>query len=274
MGFSGFESRYYSLFPSLCEDMSRAVELQILLSSIAFKYMADGHVHHCHIPGTPFVESERRQIFFGAAIGLPTFFVKKDTPNRFLHRILQRTRKIRSSRRYPGYTRVTSREYLFALIDMIEEECKDLIDILNCQEVLDDLRIRIGDPYKSSACGKLVGAIIGSHKRPRHYCAKDFNTQAEKYYRTDLNSSLLAEAWHFFRADVKDLYKNHYTDDFDLPKLLLTEKNSSCDPDSFLKQKWEKLTRKELTDRDCSQLIQLLIAAEHKDSLRGGQRDN
>jgi hypothetical protein len=30
------------------------------------------------------VESERRQILFGAAVGIPTFFVQRDSSNTFL----------------------------------------------------------------------------------------------------------------------------------------------------------------------------------------------
>jgi hypothetical protein len=57
------------------------------------------------------VESERRQAFFGAAIGIPTFYVHRDSGNLFLHRILRRTRGTRPSHRYPGYLRVYNREY-------------------------------------------------------------------------------------------------------------------------------------------------------------------
>jgi hypothetical protein len=75
MGFSGFEGRHYSLFPDLDQDLTGATNLQVLLTALAFKYMANGDVSHRHIPDTPFIESERRQIFFCMAIGIPTFFV-------------------------------------------------------------------------------------------------------------------------------------------------------------------------------------------------------
>jgi len=274
MGFSGFEGRYYSLFPSLRDDMSRATELQILLSSVAFKYMSTGFADHKHIPGTPVVESERRQIFFGAAIGLPTFFVKKDTPNHFLRRILQRTRKNRSSRRYPGYTRVVAKNYQMALIDMVEEDCGDLIEMLDCQAMLDDLKNRIAEPYKSSACGKLVGAIIGSDKRPRQFSARDFNTLAENYYRTDLNDSFLAEAWSFFKEDMREILVGQHYLEFDPSHFSWTENSSYHNPDSFLKTAWSKLIQGSLNDRDCTLLIQMLIAAEQLDTHRNAEGDN
>jgi hypothetical protein len=54
MGFSGFEGRSYSLFHSFEEDMAKAVDLQNLLTALAFKYIADGRVTHAHIPGRSF----------------------------------------------------------------------------------------------------------------------------------------------------------------------------------------------------------------------------
>jgi len=69
----------WSLFDSLLDDLAGAIRLQGLITALAFKYIMKGDVNHVHIPDDPSIESERRQIFFGAAIGLPTFFVKKDT---------------------------------------------------------------------------------------------------------------------------------------------------------------------------------------------------
>ena len=77
MGFSGFEGRHYSLFESFTQDMGPAVTLQNLLYLLAFKYIVTGQIGHEHIPDDPSVESERRQVIFGAAIGIPTFFVTR-----------------------------------------------------------------------------------------------------------------------------------------------------------------------------------------------------
>ena len=90
MGFSGFEGRYYSIFENFGDDMGRAADLQTLITSLAYKYMALGTTH-AHIPDTPSVESERRQIFFGAAIGIPTFYVSRNSSNAFLDKILKKT---------------------------------------------------------------------------------------------------------------------------------------------------------------------------------------
>ncbi len=111
MGFCGLESRYYSLFASFGEDMAPAVDLQNLIAALSFRYVLDGHVTHAHIPDDPFLESERRQVFFGAAIGIPTFFVRQDTDNLFLRAIVEKAHNVRASRRYTGYLRVHNIEY-------------------------------------------------------------------------------------------------------------------------------------------------------------------
>ena len=102
MGFSGFEGRTYSLFYSFEEDMAKAVDLQNLLNALAFKYMAEERVTHADIPDDPFAESERRQIIFGQAIGIPTFFIRWDTEIVFQRMV--KTKRV-GRRRYPGYLR-------------------------------------------------------------------------------------------------------------------------------------------------------------------------
>ena len=72
MGFSGFEGRHYSQFESVMGDLTEAANLQQLVTALAYKYVLNGTVSHSCIPDTTAVESERRQIFFGTAIGIPT----------------------------------------------------------------------------------------------------------------------------------------------------------------------------------------------------------
>lgn len=91
LGFSGFEGRHYSLFPSLHRSMARAVNLQHIVTALAYRWVASGKIRHRHIPDDPFTESERRQIFFASSIGLPTFFVRAETGNQLLRMILART---------------------------------------------------------------------------------------------------------------------------------------------------------------------------------------
>ena len=83
-GFSGFEGRHYSLFPDLSETFARSVDLQTLVTQMAYRWVIEGTVTHADIPDDPCTESERRQIFFASAIGVPTVFLRADTKNKLL----------------------------------------------------------------------------------------------------------------------------------------------------------------------------------------------
>ena len=83
-GYSGFEARYYSLFPSYDRDMAPATDLQQLLLAAAYQMALQGAVGHEQIPDDPTSESERRQPFFFSAAGLPAFYVHKRTRNELL----------------------------------------------------------------------------------------------------------------------------------------------------------------------------------------------
>ena len=210
MGFSGFEGRAYSLFFRLEEDMARAVDLQNLLNALAFKYIGEESITHAHIPDDPFIESERRQIIFGRAVGLPTFFVRQDTGNRFLQRIVGKTQRVRPSRRYPGYLRVHHREYCRALVQIIKEDAADLIEILQMSETITDLEKRLEDPDRYSALGKLTRAILkkGNASSPKKMQADDFNRTAENYYRNDLRKSHAMEGVRFLEQDLGRIAAN------------------------------------------------------------------
>jgi hypothetical protein len=204
MGFSGFEGRSYSLFFSLEEDMAGAADLQNLLNALAFKYIAEESVTHAHIPDDPFIESERRQIIFGQAVGIPTFFIRQDTENLFMRRIVEKTQKVRPSRRYSGYLRVYHREYCRALVRIIKEDAADLIEVLQMSETIADLEKRLEDPEHHSAQGKLTRAILEKSKAssPMKMQAADFNRTAENYYRTDLRKSHAMEGVGFLEEDL------------------------------------------------------------------------
>ena len=203
MGFSGFEGRHYSLFENLEEDMGGAADLQTLINALAFKYMAAGQFSHAHIPDDPTVESERRQIFFAAAIGIPTFFVQKNTPNLFLRKILLRAGGVRQSRRYPGYLRVNVEEYRKALLQVLIDDGRDLIEDLNLKRTMEDLLLRLEHPDKHSAAGRLTSGILGTlgAKSPLDLDAGVFNQGAEKYYRETLRRQHFREALRFLEED-------------------------------------------------------------------------
>ncbi|MDA8126175.1 MAG: hypothetical protein M0009_13420 [Deltaproteobacteria bacterium] len=194
MGFSGFEGRTYSLFFSFA-DMAKAVDLQTLLTALAFQYLAEERVTHADIPDNPFVESERRQIIFGRAMGIPTFFIREDSENRFLKRIVERSDRVRPSRRYPGYLRVYHREYCRSLVRIIKEDAADLIDALGMADIVADLEQRIEAPERCAALGKLTRDILKKAKvaSPMQMKARDFNKAAEDYYREELRKSHMRE---------------------------------------------------------------------------------
>jgi hypothetical protein len=204
MGFSGFEGRHYSLFESFREDLGRAVDLQNLITALAMKYIVDGMIGHEHIPDDPFIESERRQMIFGTAVGIPTFFVRADGPNRFLQHIVSRTARVRPSRRYPGYLRVYNHEYRRALLTIIREDGAGLIEMMGLQDTLADLERRIEEPDVASASGKLTRGILAEAGAGSPFAldSGEFNAAAERYYGETLRERHIEEACYFLETEV------------------------------------------------------------------------
>lgn len=204
MGFSGFEGRYYSLFPSFEHDMSQAVSLQILVTALAYKYVLEGTVTHSHIPDDPFIESERRQVFFGSAIGIPTFYVRSDTKNMFMKKLLARARHIRSSRRYPGYQRVYNAELRMALAKTLAEDGADLICLMGLHDSIRDLFERLKAPDTFSATAKITKQVLADLgvSSPLNVSAREFNSAAERYYRDSLKRRFFQEALDLVAEDL------------------------------------------------------------------------
>lgn len=207
MGFSGFEGRHYSLFPSLVQDLAPAADLQALVTAMCYRQALSGRLSHALIPDGPELESERRQIFFGAAVGVPTFFVRADTPNLYLKTIVERCRRVRPSRRYPGYLRVYNLEYRRALLGMLREEAADLSEALDATETLRDLADRLEDWPRRSAAGRLARGVLEElgARDPLAVPAEEFNLAAERYYRTTLLREHMGEALDLAVADVRAL---------------------------------------------------------------------
>lgn len=207
MGYCGFEGRHYSLFPSLTSDLGGAVGVQALVTALAVKYAVSGAVTHAMIPDDPFVESERRQVFFGSAIGVPTFYVAENTPNMFLRRILPLARGTRRSARYPGYLRVHTKEYRHALRALIEADGPELMEMFNLRPELDRLRAMLDDPQTLSAAGRLTAGALkeAGAASALSLSADEFNTASERHYRGALRSSHLAEALELFLDEAREL---------------------------------------------------------------------
>lgn len=194
MGFSGFEGRHYSLFGSYHDDLAPAAELQALVTAYAYRAMAQGTILHAQIPDDPETESERRQIFFAAAMGLPVFYVRRDTRNHFLRQVLARTQRTRPSKRHTRYFKVFMDDYRAALHRLLHEETAGLADRGGASP-LEDLRERIAAPAERGVSGRLMRAILRELgvENAMDVDAQTFNLAAEQYYRGPLRREYLAE---------------------------------------------------------------------------------
>ncbi len=266
IGFSGFESRQYSLFESLRHDMSQAVNLQNLIHACAFKMIAEGTVGHEDIPDTPHCESERRQVFFGDAIGLSSFYVRKNTTNRFLQRILTKTTSSRPSSRYSDYWKVRSNDYRQALLATLQEESGDLVEMLDCGETLRDLQARLDD-QRLTASGKLTRGILdklGAGK-PLAVKADEFNAAAEQHYRTSLCRTHMHEAFTFLEEDFSSA-----SDWKEGEKSALVAELDGNDPFSFLRSCRDEVLSDSASPEVLTRLIGLVILSIHHDTIEAG----
>ncbi|MBI1355473.1 MAG: hypothetical protein GC160_14095 [Acidobacteria bacterium] len=266
-GYSGFEGRYYSLFESYRGDMAQAVNLQHLVTALAYRYVASGAVTHGHIPDRPGVESERRQILFGAAVGIPTFFVNKDSSNSFLLDLVRRAQKVRLSRRYPGRLRVVHREYQRALLAAIRADGADLVEALGMEETLADLEQRLVDPEASSAGGKLTRGILATAgaRNPFSLTAREFNQSSEQYYRGELRLQHMREAFDELLADYRRQSRTGWSE---VPEAAeaLRHALGETDPGGYLERAREDLLADRLPAAELRRILHLMLVAEHVDA--------
>jgi len=268
MGFSGFEGRHYSLFGSFEKDMGYAVSLQNLVTALAFHYIVEGKVTHSHIPDSPFLESERRQIIFDSAIGLPTFYIRADTPNLFLKSIVSKAQKVRNSRRYPGYLRVRLAEYMKALFQTVAEDGRALVEMLNMEEVMKNLKDRLdpSSPYRTSS--RLVSDILhhtGAHS-PFDLNGEQFNLAAEQFYREPLRKRHMKEALMFLEEELQNIDTS-----------LLGKDHPICEAFGYVlngltTSRFLRLSREDIVEgradfRCIVQTIFLMLIVEHKEEI-------
>ena len=265
MGFSGFEGRQYSLFESLERDLGRAADLQTLVTALAFKYIAEGKVTHAHIPDSPFLESERRQVIFHAAIGVPTFFVRVDTQNQFLKMILQHTAKVRMSRRYPGYLRVYNLEYRRALWEMLTRDGLDLIAMLELEDTMLDLKSRLDRPEALSAAARLTKGIVNhaGTRSPLSMGADEFNLAAERFYREKLKRKHIGEAMSFLEHDVRRLERD--VEKGEPVREALHSISKGSDPLEYLRPMRPRVEDETLSSEELRDLIYLTLVTVFAD---------
>lgn len=264
MGFSGFEGRHYSLFDGFMSDMAQAVNLQNLIYLLAFKYIIEGQVTHEDIPDDPFVESERRQIIFGSAIGIPTFFVYRNTNNAFLKYLLEKTQKIRSSRRYGGYTRIYNIEYRRALLEILRNDAGDLIEMLGLKETISNLEDRINEPNKYAASGKITSGILREANADSSMSLNPdtFNSAAEKYYRTTLRKKHIRESFDLLRKDISSLNEANGFLSYEIKKLMhMIFKESPVD--YFIQNAQTEIMKEKVSTELLEKTLHLILAYIH-----------
>ena len=198
VGYSGFEGRHYSLFPSWQKDFAQAVELQALVTTFAICKALTGQLTHDDIPDDPFEESERRQFMFASAADVPTVYVRTRTKNQFLRQVLSHTTKTRLSRRYPGYYRVLVEEYRYALVQVLKEEVTHHTESDFSEALLQDLSGRLQNPLQEGAAGRLARRILASssnRSNPMQVAGEQFNEAADTYSRQQLRLDHTLESY-------------------------------------------------------------------------------
>ncbi len=263
-GYSGFEARYYSLFPSYDRDMAPAAGLQQFLLALSYRLALHGHVSHPEIPDDPTSESERRQPFFLSAAGLPAFYVRHDSHNQFLLTIVRNCRKTRTSRRHSGYARVSVQDYRRALLLYVQQTAGDLIEAMGVRETLADLEARCDDE-KLRASGRLLDAIAGdSAEDAMHTDARDFNQRAEEFYREGLRREHLREALAHLRDDLEELERDN------CPELrgCLRHGVRLQDPARILREIEPRLLADDLSLHEISAMLNLMVLLALQDRRR------
>ncbi len=268
VGFSGFEGRYYSLFPGFQCDMAQAASLQQLLLMIAYQLALSGTVKAENIPDDPTSESERRTPFFFAAAGLPAFYVHKKSRNELLKQVLPYCSSIRSSWRHPDYVRVPISEYQTALLTWLEKNTREAIAQAQAEPTILDLRFRLGDK-KLQAHSRVVKAVSDrtGARDPMKLSSREFNCAAEGHYRETLRCENLREAFQQLREDVQGLENCKHPDVGAMVRFGVRVQ----EPVRFLDGIRERLGSDELTTEELTGVLNLLLllsAVEAEDEER------
>lgn len=254
-GYSGFEARYYSLFPSYERDMAPAIGLQQFLLALSYRLALEGEITHQQIPDDPTSESERRQPFFFSAAGVPAFYVHRDSRNEFLRVILAHCRKTRPSRRHAGYIRISLRDYRRALLAYLQQNANDLAGAMNAQPVLTDIAARCDDDDLSARQRLLKGILDGSGNSAMRIEAAEFNRMAEHFYRDRLRLEHLREALLQLRIDAEQLEHAAGSE----VRACLRHGVRLQDLGRFLKDIQERVIRDDLSLHEISALLNLLV---------------
>lgn len=192
MGYSGFEGRFHSLFPSFGADMAPAVDLQRLVTACAWWAIAEGRIDHEALPDDPVSQGERRQFLVHAAIGLTSVPVARDTRSGFLRWLVAGVRGVRVSLRHPTHWAVPLDRYCEALCDWMSRECAPVVEALGAHDLLRDARARCRG--EGDASHRLMAAA-GSARD-----AAGLRSRVESYYRDGLRVAQTEEGLSVLRS--------------------------------------------------------------------------
>jgi hypothetical protein len=255
-GFSGYEGRFYSCFYNLYEDTMHATNLQTFFTALAYKYINSGFVKHVTIPDQPYYESERRQVFFAAALGIPTVYIKTNSKNSFIKYILSHCKKVRVSRRYPSYYRVEVDDYNKALLEVLKKDGRDLIENLEIENTIKDLSQKIEDK-KSSTAYKITSDILKNfnRKNPLDIESNDFNMAAEDFYRNKLRIKHLKEGMGALKNDIVQKIRSNINYPLLVKSHTIFEKI-----EDFLEDTEKKLIDETINQDELMRLITICVA--------------
>ena len=261
-GYSGFEARYYSLFPSYDRDMAAAANLQQFFLAFAYKLALQGDVRHEQIPDDPTSESERRQPFFFSAAGLPAFYVHRDSRNELLRTVLLHCKKTRPSRRHPGYVRIAIADYRRALLAFVQQTGSDLAEAMNMQAVLAELAERCQDEQQHASHRLEKGIVGASVRNAMKLEAREFNRMAEDFYRHELRRQHLREAIAHLREDVAQLERTNSEE----IKVSMRHGVRVQDPARFLQDIEERVLSDDLSLLEIAALLNLMLVLTEQSS--------
>ncbi len=263
-GYSGFEARYYSLFPSYDRDMAPAANLQQFLLAFAYRLALQGEVTHEEIPDDPTSESERRQPFFFSAAGAA--------------RVLRASRLAQSVAAHhpaelqedptePTTSGVLPRfrfETIAGLLAFVQQTGSDLAESMDMQETLADLALRCAN-RELEASNRLTGRVMGgSAEGAMRVEAREFNRMAEEFYRDGLRREHLREAFSHLREDLATVEKL----EGDEWRHRIRHGVRVQDPARFLQDIEPRVPTDDLSLQEVAALLNLLLVLTERDTRR------
>jgi len=170
------------------------------------------------------------------------------------------------SHRYSGYIRVYNREYKKALLSILNEDGKFLIESMELSSTMEDLKNRLDDPGNYSVSSRLTQGILESagEKSPMKIPADEFLTSAENYYLYDLKKNQMKEAFDIFRNDLVrlDSWETWRQGYYNKPLLdILAGRNAS----DFMASVREEILNERASENVLEKLIHLILLCIHND---------